>query len=912
MLRPMSRRVLVAMVLCALTLPALGAREWSAEELDRFERNYVPSDIAIPESLIHGPRRYNYLRRIRMMCDFVASYQVSDSANPQFGGIIESEHQPGIIETDNTQEAIWVWSRWYELTGRDDYAVNIRRAWLYVANYPAYWEHNGNPSSIWYAVWNCGLAFMAESRYRAVYGDTTYRQYADSCRGFYLRNPLSQSTVLNIFVTSQSSGMAYPYAVETGDQELRDTALARGARVQDWIEADARLRLGSANWAMSGGTAMWGICNTVCREDTVAGRQWVQIYSDSLPGFYPTGTWNCSHNIWLANAYRSAAEVLTGFTLDAPGPTPDESGTMRDASSVVRTASDCWLMHHYLVDTLLTKDTDLDGGIPATWTDPDYQDQTWISTYMDFMGMDVFVTPTYDLDAAVLAFVSPDPRGPVMVGDTLQVQVAVANVGLNPTPGWNLGLFIGGRGESVPVPPLGFLAIDTIAGSPFVPEVPGICEAIAIGHPSGDQNPLNDSSHLEFKVYGLRTVSGVLTDSATGNPVHAWLKAGITGDTVVWDSAETDRSGNFTLHIIDTLVTISLVSLPPYYDRSWDFAISGDTSIALVTQPAHIMIVNNDTLGQYSEYYTSTLDTLELTWFVWPRPSQGLPPWDIVDRLRTPTVIYYSGDATVNTVPAEDQDSLQSLAAHGLNLLITGQNIAEELAGTGFLEDFCGCRFDSSGWSRFFAFGNRSDSLGRTIFGTATAGGNGAGNQNSRDILTPLGNAHSLLVYDTTSNPCAAARRFISEDNTKVILMGFGFEAVNRPMAIPTMLTRVQLMDKFLNWFEVLLGVEEPAGRGSRQPAVSAWPNPFNNRLFIKLGTNGDCTARGNESDECAVRRLTVPACPLTVFDIQGRCVARLPVSGSSLVWTPTRLAAGVYFIQAPSCRPTLRILKTD
>jgi len=623
---------------------------------------------------------------------------------------------------------------------------------------------------------------------------------------------------------------------------------------------------------------MWGVCNTVCREDTAAGRQWIETYAESLPGFYPTGTWNCSHNIWLANAYRACAEVTEDL--------------------------DCWLMHHYLVDTLLTKDTDLDGGIPATWTDPDYQDQTWISTYMDFMGMDVFVTPTFDLDASVLAFVSPSSRGLVMVGDTLEVEVAVANVGLDPSPGWNLGLFIGGRGETVPVPSLGFLAIDTIAGSPFVPEVPGICQAIAIGHPSGDQNPLNDSSHLEFKVYGLRTISGVLTDSATGNPVHAWLRASITGDTAVWDSAETDRSGNFTLRIIDTLVTISLVSIPPYYDRSWDFTITGDTSISLVTQPAHIMIVNNDTLEQYSEYYTSTLDTLGLSWFVWPRPTHGLPPWDLLDRLRTPTVIYYSGDATVNTVPAEDQDSLQSLARNGLNLLMTGQNIAQELAGTDFLEDFCGCRFDSSGWSRFFAFGNRSDSLGRTIFGTATAGGNGAGNQNSRDILTPLGNAHSLLVYDTTSNPCAATRRFVSEGNTRIIFMGFGFEAVNRPIAVPSMLTRVQLMDRFLNWFEVLLGIEEPTELASRQPAIVAWPNPFSKRLFIRLGANGDCTARGNESDECAVRRLTVRACPLTVFDVQGRCVDQLPVNGSCLEWTPSGLRSGVYFVQAPFLPP--------
>ncbi|MBM3316012.1 hypothetical protein FJY71_09325, partial [candidate division WOR-3 bacterium] len=155
----MIRRLLPVLVLCSA---ALATRMWTADEFARFYAAYRPQTLPRPDSLIHGPRRFNYLERIHLTCEFVKLYQVTDSLSSDFGGIIEAEHQPGVIETDNTQEAIWVWSRWFELTGRDDYSTQIRRAWTYVRRHPAFREHGGNPNQVWYAVWNCGLGFMAE------------------------------------------------------------------------------------------------------------------------------------------------------------------------------------------------------------------------------------------------------------------------------------------------------------------------------------------------------------------------------------------------------------------------------------------------------------------------------------------------------------------------------------------------------------------------------------------------------------------------------------------------------------------------------------------------------------------------------------------------------------------------------
>ena len=104
-------------------------------------------------------QRWSYIHELCQTAGFVASMQVSDSLDPEFGGIIEGEDQLSVVETDNTQQAIWVWCRYYEITGDTMYFLNIRRAWIYVMNHPAYLEEGTD--SDFYRVWNCGLALFA-------------------------------------------------------------------------------------------------------------------------------------------------------------------------------------------------------------------------------------------------------------------------------------------------------------------------------------------------------------------------------------------------------------------------------------------------------------------------------------------------------------------------------------------------------------------------------------------------------------------------------------------------------------------------------------------------------------------------------------------------------------------------------
>ncbi|MGQ9708518.1 MAG: hypothetical protein ACUVUR_06550, partial [bacterium] len=605
----MCRRL--AIILLTVFSLAIATRIWTPEELKSHLLMYQPAWSCRPETIIPGPRRFNYLHRIKMLCEFLVHYQVADSLSPDFGGIIEAEHLPSIIETDNTQEALWVWTRWYELTGRDNFRENISRAWHYILNHPAYQEHQGNPANIWYAVWNCGLGMWAEACYRRVYQDSSYLFYADSCRNFYFVNPLNPENYLDNFVTAQASGMAYDYAQERNDPILKDTALARGIRVKNWIEQCAGTRLSFQTWAMCGATAFWGIARTYCQEETVAGKRWLETYTDSLPGFYPSGTWNCSHNIWLANAYRAAGEINHN---------PNH-----------------FIYHQHLTDTLLMKDTDLDGGIPATWTDLNTQDQTWISTYLDFMGIDRLVSPVYDQDLSLFEFIQPEPHQLFITGDTLKAALPVANVGRNTSLNTEINLFLSGIIiDSISINPIPFLDTDTVRFSPFNLSNPGEFELLALLNP--DQNPTHDTIRHRFKVYRNCQVNACLLDSLNRNPVSAVIKTQLFGRTALWDSTTTDTVGNFTLNLIDSTFAITIEPEPPYYWRKWTIAITGDTAITFLTTPAQVMVVNNDTLGNYSHFYTSTLDTLGINWCLWQRRSAGPLHYYLLDRLQSRTV----------------------------------------------------------------------------------------------------------------------------------------------------------------------------------------------------------------------------------------------------------------------------------
>jgi len=143
----------------------LATRPWTDEEL---ARPFGPA-VAPRVGYSLAASSYDADEVFKKACAFIAAWQVTDPNDPNYGGIREGENMPDIIQTDNTQESVWVWSRWRELSGSRAYDDATARSWVYINKYPA-WEEEGwgSESQKYYRFYNCGWGMRAEMMYRRV------------------------------------------------------------------------------------------------------------------------------------------------------------------------------------------------------------------------------------------------------------------------------------------------------------------------------------------------------------------------------------------------------------------------------------------------------------------------------------------------------------------------------------------------------------------------------------------------------------------------------------------------------------------------------------------------------------------------------------------------------------------------
>ena len=337
-----------------------------------------------------------------------------------------------------------------------------------------------------------------------------------------------------------------------------------------------------------------------------------------------------------------------------------------------------------------------------------------------------------------------------------------------------------------------------------------------------------------------------------------------------------------------------------------------DTLTVGIAIARHIILLVDDDEGQsYEVYYTATLDTLDQTdtlkniYDHWDVQNYG-PAAEIIQAPWThDPVIWFTGDAVENTLTAEDRTAIETFLDDGGDCILTGQNIAEDLAGSDFLTTYLGID-----WSQLIvdpvAHGIPGDPVSGNLQTIITQGSLGANNQYSRDELSialPEVGAVSF-VYDTTAFNIAGVR--IEKDNAGVrdgrcLFLGFGFESVSSGGS-PLFITRTAMMRDMLRWLRVPTGIEdgseEPAGAVPRVFTLGQnYPNPFNPQTSISFTVPGSA---GEKTDVS-----------LSVYDIRGRLVNTLleesRESGShTIVWngrdeSGRKVSSGIYFYRLES-----------
>jgi len=410
-------RLLLLLVLLPAAIAFLPATALATQPLPDAELHASPNVTGPRGGPVEWPTsRINYMFELDQLAAFMDTWQ-EDTPGANFGGMIEAEAGPlgGVIQTDNTLEAIWVWSKYTELTGRTTYLQNIADAWIYCQNFPPWLEEG--PVAGYYRAHNCAWALTAEMAYRQATGDTAFLTYAQTSADWIVAHPLTitQSQRLNAFVQGWTSGNLYLYGEERSNNGWMNSALTLAQAVKGFIDPNPTANLALENWAMSSGTMVWGICNSLYRANPIAGALWIAGNGALVDTFQPwydvpadSFDWDNSWNVAYLNAHFAMYDV----TGDPQWFTNGENLTRQ---------------------LLSYDDADDDGGIQGTTQDPNTEDMSWVSCYLTKFGVVRMIGEPNDVDAGTLAFESLSDGQQILwpVGAPIPITAQVTNFGLD-------------------------------------------------------------------------------------------------------------------------------------------------------------------------------------------------------------------------------------------------------------------------------------------------------------------------------------------------------------------------------------------------------------------------------------------------------------------------------------------------
>ena len=846
--------------ICILFVIKLWAIEpWTSKDFERVSKEKPNPSFSLPQGEENW-QSWSYPHQFMKTVGFIVSMQVTDSTDPEYGGIIEGEDQLNIVETDNTQEAIWVLSRYKEITGKSDLDQSLMRAWIYVQNHPAYNEEG--TESDYYRVWNSGLALMAESKYREVTGDSSFIGYADSCVEYIMTHPLPFSGVhpfyknLHPKVTAQAAGMLYRYARERNRDDWASYAVQMAESVLVWLEEDPETRLNNEVWAMSGGTCIWGIENSLFREDSSLGASWLSTYLPLMKTFQPGGDWSNSWNIWYAWAYRYAFDYTGDSTY--------------------------LFIHHAIVDSLLMQDKDDDGGVPPTYGGSSFGDHSWVSSYMLFMGINELWPRLAEYDAGIPKIIFPKEERVIRFGDTLDLEFLVANYGLQDLV--SIPLQTSGLSTWDTTLSLDFAMVDTIfIANGVVARDSGYQNLSIYTTLTQDQRTVNDTLSMDFFVFPPRLVTGSVTDSINSHGVKARVYFTLKGDTIPFDSTETDsETGQFSINLLDTTFYVKVSPEVPYPEVYDTVTVTHDNipTLEYRTAPSKILFVNVDPEGNYEEFLLPALDSLGISYYYWEREQDGEIPFSKLYKFQDSLILWMTGDREEETVTETEADSLTNFVENGGRLFITGQNVAEDLQGSQFLNNVLGVEFISSPINEIFCFPIHEDTLGSLLRPFITTNGGSALNQTSRDWIQPTNGSRAFLSYDSTGSIVAGVWK--GDNVPQVVFLGFGLEGIGWSQSFPDYMNRREVMEQILGSMGVT-GVKEEKLKSLSPFKVVILENPTFGSIKFSL-VSGE-----------TIRHLRI-------FDVQGRRVMSIPINykpvGIKTFSIPISLPSGLYFLR--------------
>jgi len=195
-----------------------------------------------------------------------------------------------------------------------------------------------------------------------------------------------------------------------------------------------------------------------------------------------------------------------------------------------------------------------------------------------------------------------------------------------------------------------------------------------------------------------------------------------------------------------------------------------------------ILLVDDDFGSNIENYYAEALNLLGPLYDIWDKTNRPDESFQLSDY---DAVIWFTGDHRDSVFSDEDILTLMGFLDNSGRLFLTSQDAVEVLSGSAnplfqqFLTDYLHVGYDGNNAKHLVA-GQPGDEVGDTLW-IRPEKYPGADNQTSKDNLVPDSEADTVLVYANsgfTPTDLVAGAKF-QNDFFKVVVFGFGFEAIN-------------------------------------------------------------------------------------------------------------------------------------
>ncbi|MCF7810199.1 T9SS type A sorting domain-containing protein [bacterium] len=833
-------------------------------------QNWIkPDDPFVPaDSIRHWllkPRRDmdNYIGCFISACRFLDDMQEHDENSDDFGGMHEGEGDDlwRIVQTDNTQEAIVDWCIYADFfDDPDTYHEDVEAAWIYNNNFPA-WEEEGGDG--YYRIHNSGWGLMAEMYYRNIYGDSQ-REYGTQCAEYIMEHtpdiePNHEDALMPL-AAGLGAGMLYKYGLFEENNEYLEAAVRISEQLKDWIDADPDRLNYNEVWALCGGTAMWGVLVALGHSDSATTAEWAVEPLERMDVFAGENNWNNSLNIWYAHAWVAAWKLLNSDEYQANV--------------------------EIIVDSLLAQDHDYDGGIPATIGDGDDLDQSWVTAYTGWMGLNNLFEILPEFDARVVSLASPLTTRAYPVGEPLSFSIELLNAGAAET--LDIPFFIrGGFHIDSTIHVEGWESQYVVLNQIWCPDEASDYNFITFSRLEEDANPFNDTLHFTIEILPVGNIQ-ISTSNLNQESIGCLFEFyNLDIDSaLIFREIQTDpQSGQAEFDLMIGNYRVEITPDFPYPLMSIDyFEVTEDNNpINLSFEQPPVLLIDRDADSSSTnfEYYETVLSDIY-------RPYRRLCLTNEVSlegmRNGFHTLLYFTGDRESETLNEADQQEIANHLSEGGCLFITGQNISDDLADDVFLTNVLHARHLSDRISSSMVVGIENDQLFNGMQ-MLTIGNNGAANQTSRSGLSPVNGGITCAEYRDKPDTSAAIR-WEEESGGKGVFFAFGFEAISGQ---GNTTTRAEVLTSIFDWFGT-------PSNGVSDDNVVTFPIAFSSIVYPNP-TNGAVTIRFSKAFSQSGM--------INIFDLSGRLVRRYNnFKGDILIWDGAdnkgfAVSSGVYIIQA-------------